>query len=464
MRASSYNIYVALNDDTYLIIQGYTGAVDKINAQVNDYLVSGGKIRENISELTIKTLIDRGYLTDRSPEEEREQLKRIAEIYHNRILRSSNFIFAPTFSCQFRCVYCYESPVAHREGPEFESVMKDEHVQSAYNAIDKITKDFKKNPPKEITLYGGEPLIAKNYDIIRSIVDEGIKRKFKISAITNGYDLVNYEPLLGKNKINSLQITIDGPEEIHNRRRFVKGGLPTFQKICSGIQIALDKGCIVNLRTNVDNFNISNLMELVQFYFEKGWSKNPRFRPYVFITDQYGKLEPMELINGIEKLFNTNIVNSPIKFNPNFSERIASLIRSNNIPPLTPDFCGATSGSCIFGPDGYIYACWQAVGLPENRIGGYYPKLEWNEEISGKWLNRYISNLPECLDCPYALICGGGCPTRAKRATGSMYNHHCFQFQEVFQHILPMIYQNHFKSFEEKKDDQATVDNNITCA
>lgn len=454
MRTSSYNIHVPINDsDDYIIIHGYTGAVDKINAHVNDYLVSGGKSKGNISDLTIKKLVDRGYLTEMSPGEEREHLKKIADIYHNLQLKVGTFIFAPTFSCPFRCIYCYERPVAHREGTEFESVMEEEHIRSAYAAIDKITESLNKNAPKVITLYGGEPLIAKNYEIIRSIVDEAVKRKFKITAVTNGYDLVRYEPLLGGDKISSLQVTIDGPEEIHNRRRFIKGGLPTFQEICSGIQLALDRGCSINLRSNVDHTNISALGELCKIYSERGWIKNPRFFPYVYITSEYAKLSPMELINNIEKLLNTNVIISPIKFDLGVVRRITSLVRSKNFPHLNPDFCNASSGSYIFGPDGYIYSCWEEVGLPEGKIGRYNPELEWDYEISKEWKDRYISNLPECLDCPYALICSGGCPTRAKKATGSKFCSYCFQFQEMFQHIMPTIYEYRLKSIEKSKED-----------
>lgn len=40
-----------------------------------------------------------------------------------------------------------------------------------------------------ITLYGGEPLLAENKDIVTYIVEEGVKRGYKFEAITNGYDL-----------------------------------------------------------------------------------------------------------------------------------------------------------------------------------------------------------------------------------------------------------------------------------
>ncbi len=51
------------------------------------------------------------------------------------------------------------------------------------------------------------------------IVDEGLKRSYSFSAVTNGYDLHHFTDLLGPKEIRRLQITLDGEEENHNRNR-----------------------------------------------------------------------------------------------------------------------------------------------------------------------------------------------------------------------------------------------------
>ena len=300
MRASSYNIYVKLiEDNAYLTIQGYTGAIDKVNGAVYRYLQSEGK-SGSASVSTVKHLSGRGYLTERSVDEEREHVRKTAEIIHRMNLKGAGFIFAPTFSCQLRCTYCYEAPVSHRE--DSSAIMTSEHVRYAYAAMDEIVERFGKRPPREITLYGGEPLMARNRDIVREIVEEGVRRKLRFKAITNGFDLTEYEDLLGIDKISFLQITLDGPEEIHNRRRFARNGRPTFRDICRGVQLALDRGCTVALRTNIDKSNLKGLANLNQFYVDMGWSRNPKFYPYAYTT--YGEfkenlLEPMESLGGL---------------------------------------------------------------------------------------------------------------------------------------------------------------------
>jgi len=64
--------------------------------------------------------------------------------------------------------------------------MTSEHVDAAFTALETILHDKKKKRPKEITLYGGEPLIAKNFEVVAYIVDRAINQNFEVRAITNG--------------------------------------------------------------------------------------------------------------------------------------------------------------------------------------------------------------------------------------------------------------------------------------
>ena len=41
-------------------------------------------------------------------------------------------------------------------------------------------------------------------------------------------------------RYREIQVTLDGPEEIHNKRRPLKGGQGTFDRIVAGIDAALE--------------------------------------------------------------------------------------------------------------------------------------------------------------------------------------------------------------------------------
>lgn len=101
-------------------------------------------------------------------------------------------------------------------------------------------------------LYGGEPLLKKNQEVVKYIVNKGVSLGYRFAAISNGFELENYEDILGPDKLGALQITIDDPRDQHNTIRVHQDGFPTFDKILSNVEMALNKGCKVSVRMNTD--------------------------------------------------------------------------------------------------------------------------------------------------------------------------------------------------------------------
>ena len=80
-----------------------------------------------------------------------------------------------------------------------------------------------------IDWYGGEPLLEM--DLIKNMSKQFIaicqekEVQYNSSMVTNGYHLT---PQIAKElkelKVENIQITIDGPEDIHNARRILANG------------------------------------------------------------------------------------------------------------------------------------------------------------------------------------------------------------------------------------------------
>lgn len=104
--------------------------------------------------------------------------------------------------------------------------------------------------------------MAENKDVVNYLVKKGIEKGYKFKAVTNGYEVEHYTNLLGKDSIYKLQITIDGPKEIHNKRRIHYKGYNTFDKIIKNIELALKRGVQINIRMNSDNENIEQSLKL----------------------------------------------------------------------------------------------------------------------------------------------------------------------------------------------------------
>ena len=87
-----------------------------------------------------------------------------------------------------------------------------------------------------ISWYGGEPLLRP--DIIGNIT-KGINREgkqYQAAIVTNGYFLDKEMAIfLKEHNVTHAQVTVDGPPDIHNRRRCLPDGSDTFFKILKNV-------------------------------------------------------------------------------------------------------------------------------------------------------------------------------------------------------------------------------------
>ncbi|MFK8101008.1 MAG: radical SAM protein [Saprospiraceae bacterium] len=275
-RTSLYTIFVKLEnaDNDFLLVHGYTGAMDLVTENVASFLRKGAKKDKNgnypIEEETFKTLTERGYLTDKSPVEEKEVVYEMADIFHKKDSMIKSFLFLVAYDCNFRCPYCYENTISHDGKAWSKKVFTKDAVDRAYETMLEVEPDRKQHY-NTIILYGGEPLLVENKDIVEYMVERGVKEKYIFQAVTNGYDLEHFAHLLGPNKIEYLQITVDGPPEKHNARRthYLHGN--SFEKIMTNIKLALDLGTKVNIRINTDLNNLEDIKTVNELFKSLGF-------------------------------------------------------------------------------------------------------------------------------------------------------------------------------------------------
>lgn len=416
LRTSSYLIPVKLESapGRYMLIHGYTGAAD-IVPETLLRKIDGMSLASDISETLLQKLLKRGYVTYKTKEEESAYVQRIAKALHKECnILGTSFTWVVTYNCNFRCPYCFEA--RNEKNGTSRIVFTKEQVDIAYEAMNRI-QPHEKLRKQMITLYGGEPLMAENKEIVHYIVREGRKRGYTFIAVTNGYEIDSFEDILGENGIYRLQITVDGPKEIHNQRRIHYNDYNTFDKIISNIQLALDKGVRVVVRMNSDAKNINQYNDLKEYFSEKGFLANPNFYTYVARLRDYYEITPFEHKNidfMSPKLFNSmqkQIGVLPFTVDTGYYKEIYDALLNKRSIPFRPVACKAQSSECVLDPLGNIYPCWEVVGKQEH-IKGRYTKdgIIWNEEILNKWQNTDITYLEQCRECKYALLCGGGCP------------------------------------------------------
>lgn len=453
MRPSSYCIFVSLpGDERSLLFHGYSGAVDLVSPKVAEVLRDPARAEIRLSsalpEETLNVLRRRGYLTDKCEREEREFVRQLGLRVHQIHLRHAHggFLVLPTYGCNLRCSYCYERSLREKGSQWLDRQMDPRTIEAAFRAMEAI--DPKPSRNKTLGFYGGEPLQRKTRSVVSVILKEATRRGFTgFSAITNGVDLDAYDDLLGpEGGIGFLQITLDGPEEVHDRRRRSLDGTGTFAKIARNVTRALQKNVRVSLRVNLDGENVGALQRLASFVAWQGWHRSSRFRAYASPVHGgiglcgrevqgrcfRGPLDMRRAASGSDASGQGTVELDAVA--TSLARWLAGHLGHRGLPQWKTGFCGSNMAMYLFDPHGDVYPCWEVVGHPEHRIGTYGDGvLRLDEEEVRKWHGRSVVTVEKCLDCAYLFFCGGGCEAAAWRKTGTWHEPDCGDFPELFQ-------------------------------
>lgn len=303
----------------------------------------------------------------------------------------------PTLACNFRCPYCYENSQKNK------SVMSSETIEQLISFI-KSNKDLKN---LKVIWYGGEPLL--NFPIICQITDK-IKNLHvdfeEAGIITNGYLLDDKKiSLLNQLNINFIQITLDGPQEIHDKRRVLPGGQPTFEHILKNVESLMDSPysgkCII--RVNVDKNNLHDFFQLRNRLLEQFKGKN--LFMYAGYTDSsFNQSKDNDCMLSTDDW-------SKFSFDQFYKGDLKPL---GSFHPLQKNSClciATTNYGFVVGPKGELYKCTTNVGDQSMVIGNIHgEKAITNNHLQAQYcigIDPY--NDPECKECNVFPICGGGC-------------------------------------------------------
>ncbi|MBQ7578577.1 MAG: radical SAM protein [Synergistaceae bacterium] len=375
MRTSKYEILLPLPESAsqdYVLINGLYGAVDLIDKNEAHLLTeakNNPSLLEKLESSRLELLTKRGHIVN-SDEQESEDMSILARIH--KLLYSNTgvgLVLAPTYNCNLRCFYCLEQHRLTRGTEWLERTMS----KSLVDAIFAQVKDYKARNYiiNNCSLYGGEPLLAENKDIIRYICGKCRENDMKISAITNGTDLDKYLDLIQEFKFTNLQITVDGPKEIHDKRRFFADRSGSFDKIMNNIALALERGIKISVRVNVGRSNIAHICELEQEFKSRGFTEKKNFSYYFRgVFDTPDAIDESKILQEI--INSGHSLNNAIELEGRYSNSVKKLtgwLNKSTWPRINPTYCGTENFMNVIGPDGLIYSCWNIVAQDELAMG-----------------------------------------------------------------------------------------------
>jgi uncharacterized protein len=430
MYQSKYNFIWTAENGKKIAFNSLTCALAEIEEDFEEILndidnISVDSLDDHKKEL-VRQMLEGGYIVGDDEVDELKLLK-FRNLHGKFFNEHLNIVIAPTLQCNFACKYCYENPNT--------SVMNDDVKQGLIEAVEKFAGEGKS---VDIGWYGGEPLLEKDtiYELSEAFIgacrEKGASYNFYIT--TNGFLLDEMViAKLKEYKINSVQISIDGPPSVHNERRRLKGSPDgSFETVLQNLKKAFQAGLDVFLRINIDKTNIDNIEELLDILKEEGLNELPMGLGQVIDYTKYCKNISGNCMNTKE------YARSYLDFYQMLKNKGFKVFKDYDYPGIKNNYCSADFwNSMIVDPEGYVYKCWSEVGQTElatDRIGGDRDEQRMQTNLIN-WMTWDPFEYKECRECKLLPMCMGGCPFNGRKKNKPVCDRWKFNVKELMNLI-----------------------------
>ncbi len=406
-KPSDYNHFIYIEEeDKYLIYNAISNGLAKLEPEIFNRLKEGVKGLETLEQDPgkkdlLQRLSDGNIIVDNDFDEidflrTRFNMGKFSQ-------KTLSLTIVTTADCNMACVYCYQGTQtpAYAGKNLQDSILKfvEERIKSmGYKSL-------------YVTWYGGEPLLNK--DFIFSLSKKILKLckphnlLYGAMVVTNG-TIMNKaiaKKLKGL-KVGRMQITIDGPQAIHDRRRPIKNSKKSSYKlILENVKRVL--GILpVQIRINVDKTNFSNTLELLENLERNGiLNNNKDLNVYIGYTREW----TTNCKNISHNCFSMKEFSvAEIEFQKMLIARGYSL--GNLYLSPTGTCVSVSPHGYVIEPGGELHKCWSDVGNKEAYLGHVDKPVTFNKKLL-KWLSfDPLMQMPECRACKLFPVCGGGCP------------------------------------------------------
>ena len=315
-------------------------------------------------------------------------------------------VIQPTAWCQLGCAYCGQAHQRTNMTSTEQAHLLD-HVSAKLRGRDLDSL--------RICWFGAEPLaglsVIRQLSPALQLLAQTHGLTYRASIVTNGLALSEKvsDELVLRHSVDRIEVTLDGPPNVHDGRRHEKSGRPTFARILHNIQYLARQtyDVSVTIRCNVDASNASDVTPLIRILRDANLAGSVTF--YTAPIHSWGNdadssaLTPAEYANReINWLIELKQAGFPIQL----------------IPSRRPIVCMAVRPSAdVVDARGNIYSCTEIPYVPmyesseahkmgnvnkQGRARTQRPFAEFNSQVAeGKY---------DCSDCEMLPVCGGACP------------------------------------------------------
>ncbi len=435
MKPSRYNRIFQASDGTWLAFNAWSTALAEIESGDLEFIQAYLAEPDGVScdtghKRDIREALIAGHFLIEDNVDELATLK--ADMFRDRFRTDQlHLTIAPTLDCNFRCDYCYEDHLrVTMARPVQDALIR--WVEERAGSLREL----------HVTWYGGEPLLPRSLEVVRNLsrafieLSEKHGMEYNAHLVTNGYllDRPKMEELASL-KVGKVQVTLDGPPEIHDKRRHLTGGQGTFDRIVQNLEDTLDLAEF-QLRINVDRRNSMACLDVVQLLADKGLAA--MVRPYIAQVTLDGAAcgNIMELCYSSEDYARVEV--------EIYREAAQRGLPLSRYPfRLNGSFCTVDRvNGYVIAPSGSLFKCWHEVTMaPENSIGSVIDGVEPFHKVNeDRWLAWDPMEKSGCRSCDVLPICHGGCPLAARdvadpdRGACEHYKYHLEPLLEIRHH------------------------------
>jgi MoaA/NifB/PqqE/SkfB family radical SAM enzyme len=174
-------------------------------------------------------------------------------------------VYEATMRCNLHCEFCYVGDLLNIEGEWREEM-----------SLDALRRAFPDNPGLQVSLTGGEIFMRKD---IMSVLDLFREKGYACGYLTTNGTIINEEraealaDLAAAGFLKHISVSIDGPGELHDVARGLKG---TFERTCAGLRRLQDAArrknapLRVSINTTVAHESLDALDQMVEVAEELG--------------------------------------------------------------------------------------------------------------------------------------------------------------------------------------------------
>ena len=320
----------------------------------------------------------------------------------------NTLVLSVSSGCNLACGYCYKEDLAKP------SLAQKMDVDTARRGVDLLIKESAARPELNLAFLGGEPLT--NLPLIRAIVAYAEERSTQEAKKIN-FSITTNATLLTEEIIDFLDahrfgvaISIDGPKDIHDRRRKTIAGAGSYDLVAAKAKRLLSRyrsrpvGARVTLSAGGgDVLAIHRHLKDELGFFEVG------FAPVTTSADHQANLSANELaevfagLKALGRLYiDAAIEGRNIGFS-NLYQMLAELhVGSRKALP-----CGAGVGLLALDGQGELHLCHRFAGSELPGFGNVEEGIA--RERLGEFLNAAADLPAGCTTCRIRNLCAGGC-------------------------------------------------------